>query len=93
MFFVYAIQSLKDGKLYIGISQNPQKRLKQHNSGMTPSTKGRRPFILVFEEACENRLEARQKEKFYKSGYGRELLKLKIQQRNSIGTCLPAGRE
>ncbi|NLA08322.1 MAG: GIY-YIG nuclease family protein [Parcubacteria group bacterium] len=74
-YYVYVIKSLKDNNLYIGISSNPSKRLKQHNLGMTSSTKHRRPFKLIYQEKCANRLEARQKEKFYKSGCGREILK------------------
>jgi putative endonuclease len=38
-FFVYAIRSLKDGRIYVGISADPSSRLKQHNSGKTRSTK------------------------------------------------------
>jgi len=60
---------------YIGISENPEKRLKQHNAGMTSSTRSRRPFIIIFREECKNRLDARKKEKYYKSGCGRELLR------------------
>jgi len=74
-YYVYVIKSLKDNNLYIGISKNPSKRLKQHNLGMTNSTKHRRPFKLIYQEKCVDRLEARKKEKFYKSGYGREILK------------------
>jgi putative endonuclease len=74
-WFVYALQSLQDGNLYIGISQNPKKRLLTHNKGVTQSTKSRRPFILIFQEFCKSRMEAREREKFYKSGKGREILK------------------
>jgi len=55
------------------------KRLKQHNAGMTHSTKKGRPFKLIYQEECGTRLEARQREKFYKSGCGRELLKQKLE--------------
>ena len=74
-WFVYALRSLSDGNLYIGISQNPVKRLQLHNKGVTNSTRPRRPFILVFQEVCRSREEAREKEKYYKSGIGREILK------------------
>jgi len=75
MFYVYAIQSLKDKHLYIGISKNPEKRLKQHNAGMTKSTKPRRPFKIIYEESCKDRVNARKREKYFKSGIGREFLK------------------
>ena len=74
-WFVYALRSLQDGNLYIGISQNPDRRLDVHNRGVTGSTRSRRPFTLVYREACKSRKEAREKEKYYKSGFGREILK------------------
>ena len=74
-WFVYALRSLQDGDLYIGISQNPEKRLQTHNKGVTPSTRSRRPFSLIFWEACKSRKDARAREKYYKSGAGRETLK------------------
>ncbi len=75
MWYAYALQSLKDNNLYIGISENPDKRLKEHNSGMTKSTKGRRPFKIIYREEVGGRIEARKREKYLKSGFGREFLK------------------
>ncbi len=83
MWYVYALVSKKDKGLYIGISQNPKRRLKMHNAGMTRSTKSRRPFLLVFQESCGSRKAAREKEKFYKSGCGREQLKAFIKNKYS----------
>ncbi len=75
MYFVYVLKSEKDKKFYIGITNNIEKRLKQHNDGNNFSTKYRKPFILVYYEIKENRQEARKREKFLKSGCGRELVK------------------
>jgi putative endonuclease len=66
---------VRDNNLYIGISQNPEKRVITHNKGKTESTRNRRPFVLVYKESCNSLNEAREKEKFYKSGCGREVLK------------------
>lgn len=77
MYFVYAIKSLKDGRIYVGLSLNPERRLLEHNKGETRSTKGYRPWKLVFVEYCGNRENARQREKILKSGYGKEFLKNK----------------
>ena len=77
-WFVYALRSLRDGNLYIGISRDPDKRLKAHNKGVTSSTRSRRPFVLIFQESCNSLKEARGKEKYYKSGFGREILKTSI---------------
>ena len=75
MWYTYALKSLKDKNLYTGISENPEDRLDQHNAGMTKSTKNRRPFILIYKEPCGDRKQARKREKYLKSGFGREFLK------------------
>ena len=75
VWFVYALKSLRDGNLYIGISQNPEKRVETHNIGKTESTRSRRPFVQIYKESCYSLEEAREKEKYYKSGVGRELIK------------------
>jgi putative endonuclease len=76
--FVYAIKSEIDGRIYIGMSQNLSQRLKQHNNGLTKSTKGYKPWRLVYFEKYPSRLLARSREKYLKSGIGRELLKTKL---------------
>ncbi|PTN09111.1 GIY-YIG nuclease family protein [Mangrovibacterium marinum] len=76
MYTVYAIKSEIDGRIYVGFSSNLERRLKEHNSGKTKSTKGYRPWRLIFKEQCDSRIEARKLEKFYKSGKGKEILKM-----------------
>ena len=74
-FYVYVMKSMKDDGFYVGISKDPDKRLIGHNWGMTKSTKGRRPFELVYAEKVISRQEARRREKYLKSGVGREFIK------------------
>jgi putative endonuclease len=74
-WFIYALRSLKDNDLYIGISRNPEKRVESHNKGKTESTRNRRPFVLIYKECCNSLEEAREKEKYYKSGFGREVIR------------------
>jgi putative endonuclease len=74
---VYAIKSLVDNRIYVGMTHNPERRLIEHNQGRTKSTKGYRPWILIFKEEVENRKKARELEKYYKSGCGKEILKNK----------------
>ncbi|MBW6431765.1 GIY-YIG nuclease family protein [Patescibacteria group bacterium] len=75
MFYFYAIKSQRNGTIYKGISINPYFRLKQHNAGKNFSTKPHRPYEIVYLEKCRDRTKAREREKFYKSGSGREKLK------------------
>ena len=74
MYYVYVLQSEKDLKLYIGFSSNLRKRVENHNLGLNISTKNRRPFKLIYYEAYLCDRDARDKEKFYKSGRGYEIL-------------------
>ena len=74
-FFVYALVSDNNQRIYVGFSSNLEKRLIEHNSGKTKSTKGYRPWKLLYFEEVPNRALARQKEKYYKSGVGKEFLK------------------
>ena len=74
-YFVYAIKSEKDGRIYVGMSNNVQRRITEHNNGFTKSTKAWRPWKLILEKKINSRLEARVEEKRLKSGYGKEFLK------------------
>jgi len=74
-YFVYVLKSLKDNSSYIGISRDPENRLREHNFGDSKYTKGHRPYILIYKEEFPNRILARNREKYLKSGSGREFLK------------------
>ena len=78
-FYVYVLFSLKDGKLYTGFTNNLKARIIQHNEGLNTSTKCRRPLKLILAEAFINEKDARLREKFYKSGRGREILHKKLE--------------
>jgi putative endonuclease len=71
---VYVLRSLKDGKLYTGLTENLPRRIREHNRGKTESTRHRRPFVLVYTEEYATREEASTREAFLKSGRGREEL-------------------
>ncbi|MCX5726194.1 MAG: GIY-YIG nuclease family protein [Candidatus Saganbacteria bacterium] len=74
-YYVYVLRSEKDDNIYIGINNNLDRRLKQHNSGKVNSTKHRSPFKLIHRELFPSRKSAREREKYLKSGFGRELIK------------------
>ena len=75
MYYVYVLRSLKDGRLYKGFTLDLDRRIIEHNSGKTKSTKGYLPWKLVYYEEVKTRIEAREREKYFKSGMGREYLK------------------
>ena len=52
MYYVYVLQSKKDMKLYTGFTKNLKLRFEQHQKGKVESTQDRRPFQLIYYEAC-----------------------------------------
>ena len=75
VFFVYAIRSEVDGRIYVGFSSNLKRRLKEHNSGKTKSTKGYLPWVLIYWEEENSRAEARAREIYFKNASGKRKLK------------------
>jgi putative endonuclease len=75
MFTVYAISSLERNYIYVGLTDNLERRFFEHNNGQNKTTKPYKPFKIIFSENCETRLEARKLEKYFKSGIGKEKLK------------------
>ena len=74
MFFVYVLQSRKNGRLYAGFTVNLERRLAEHNLGRTKSIRFVRPLVLLYFEKFLTRLEAARRERYLKSGIGREEL-------------------
>ena len=75
MFFVYAIRSLTRNYIYVGLSNNYERRFKEHNEGYERTTKLYRPFELILVEEFPTRPDARKREKFLKSGVGKSYLR------------------
>ena len=78
MYYTYVLESQKDNQHYIGFTDDLNKRFDEHNKGLVPATKNRRPFKLVYYEACQNKEKAIKREKYFKTGFGRRFLKNRI---------------
>jgi putative endonuclease len=76
MYYVYVLQSQKDKRKYTGQTEDLERRLKEHNNGngLGRSTKNGRPWKLLYFEEFETRREAMRREKYLKSGAGRDEL-------------------
>lgn len=74
-FYVYILYSYKDKGLYIGFTNNLKRRLQQHAKGEVVSTHLRIPIKLIHYEYFISEADAKAREKFLKSGYGRDQLK------------------
>jgi putative endonuclease len=78
MYYVYVIKSFNRNYIYVGISDDPNRRINHHNSGYNRTTKPYLPFKTILIEEHQNRLEARKREKYLKSGFGKEFLKGRV---------------
>jgi len=70
MYYVYVLQSIKDNSLYIGYTADLKKRFEEHNNGLSIATKHKIPYKLIFYEAFVNRIDAKHRETYLKSGWG-----------------------
>lgn len=79
MFYVYVLKSLKNENNYVGYTDDLKQRFEEHNSGKGGVyTSKNRPFMLIYYEAYLDKKDATAAERFYKTGYGREILKGKL---------------
>jgi len=72
MFYVYVLKSEKTGRRYIGSCEDVSERLRRHNLGHSKSTRHGVPWTLVHTESFPNRADATRRERYYKSGRGRD---------------------
>jgi putative endonuclease len=77
-FYVYVLESLKDSKKYIGYTSNLKRRLEEHLTGKTFSTKFRLPFKLIYFEGCLHSEDAKRREKYLKTTQGNRFLGLRL---------------
>lgn len=78
MFYTYVLED-NNGEHYIGFTTDLRKRLAEHNSGKSLSTRGR-ARRCVYYEACLDREDARRREKYFKTNQGRRLLKRRLKE-------------
>jgi len=75
MYYVYVLRSISSGRLYKGFCSDLERRLSEHNSGKTQSSKPFIPWKIVYYEMFNSRDEAIAREKFLKTSAGRRFLK------------------
>lgn len=79
-YYVYILESLKDGSLYKGYTNDLRNRFNEHNRGLNFSTKSKMPWKLVHYEAYLNEKDARRREKYLKTSQGMRLLKRMLKE-------------
>lgn len=85
-YCVYVLLSLKDKKLYIGITTNLKQRLTDHFKGKSLATKSRRPFKLIYCEYFLSKHDAYRREKYLKTTVGKKMLKLTLRSSLNFST-------
>jgi len=73
-YYTYVLQSLKNGNLYVGYTSDLKKRVNSHNKGKNQATKPFAPYRLIHFEGYLNRVDAKRREVYLKSGWGRKNL-------------------
>jgi putative endonuclease len=75
MYYIYVLQSNHRNYIYVGMTSNLEKRIATHNKGYNKTTKPYLPFIIILTEKYPDRITARKREKYLKSGSGKEYIK------------------
>ncbi len=75
MYYVYVLYSFKFKRSYTGLTNDLERRVREHNKKLNKSTKAFVPWELIIKENFKTRIEARNREKYLKSGIGREYVK------------------
>jgi len=79
MYYVYILRSKKDGRLYVGSTNDLRRRLAEHSEGKNNSTRYRLPLDLIYYEAYQSQADARIREsRLKKSAGARTALKRRL---------------
>jgi putative endonuclease len=84
MFYTYVLRSKRDGRFYTGYTSNLENRIQEHNRGQIESTKMRKPFELIYFEACSDEKDAIRREKYLKTSWGKRYIRSRL--RNFLGS-------
>jgi putative endonuclease len=83
-YFVYILQSQRDGTYFIGYTNNLEERLKRHNEGRSVFTRPKVPWVVVYQENFVSRGEAMKRERELKLRKDREFISALVRASRSI---------
>jgi putative endonuclease len=78
MWYVYFLKSVSKDFLYVGSTDDLERRCTEHNDGMVQSTKAYRPLEIEAYVAVRTEKKARELEQYFKTGSGKAILKKRI---------------
>ncbi len=90
MFFVYVLRN-PEGRLYIGVTGDLERRMSCHQSGQAGWTRTRGPWELVHSEQHLDRAQAMRRERALKSGSLNQQLRARIER--EIGRAGPLEKD
>lgn len=69
VWYVYILQNATSDRLYTGISTDPARRLKEHNTSRrgARATRSGRPWVIVYQEKVSTHSEALRRERAVKN--------------------------
>jgi len=70
MYFVYILESQKDGSHYVGSAASVKERLTDHNMGKAKYSSSKKPFVLKWFCGFPNKQLALNFERYLKHGSG-----------------------
>ena len=82
MFYCYVWRSQKTGRRYVGSCENVTEPICRHNAGDSKAAKHGTSWVLVHSEGFASRSEAAQRERYYKTGRGRDDLDKAVVERS-----------
>jgi len=78
MIIVYAIYDKYTREIYVGLTNDIERRISEHKRGQSRYTRKFKDIKLIYTEYCNDYTSARKREKYLKSGCGKEFLKMLI---------------
>ena len=80
MYYIYVIRNKISKRFYTGFTKDLRKRIDEHNKNKVFSTKNRGENELIYYEGCMNIEDARNREKYLKTGMGKRYLKNRLKR-------------
>jgi len=78
-YYVYILRN-ESGRLYIGYSEDVERRVADHNAGKVFATKPYIPYKLIFYEAYTSMVDAKRREMYLKTTKGRTTIKTMLSE-------------
>jgi putative endonuclease len=79
MWYTYLLYSRSQDKFYIGVTNDLKRRIEEHSRGKTQTTSRMKDFELAYYEASKNEIDAKNRERQLKTGFGRGYIRKRLQ--------------